>query len=99
MFLNRNLLSINANQTGFNLGSGACSSDSQCPRNAPYCSKFGYCRTEAGYANGGDGPPADPNAGKCGDNSHCPRRAPHCSKFGYCQETAQHGTNGGAGWG
>ena len=74
--------------------SGACASDSQCPPTAPYCSKFGYCRPEAGYANGGDGPPADPNAGKCGTDTDCPDWAPYCSKFGYCQETNEFGSGG-----
>ena len=77
-------------------GSGKCSSDSGCPSYAPYCSKFGYCRSESGYANGGSGPPADPNAGKCFSNQGCPKWAPHCSKFGFCQETPQHGTGGPA---
>jgi len=52
---------------------------------------------EAGYANGGDGPPADPNAGKCNVKADCPKWAPHCSKFGFCQETPEFGSDGPAG--
>ena len=46
------------------------------------------------YANGGDGPPADPDAGKCGVKADCPDWAPHCSDFGFCRETAEFGSSG-----
>ena len=59
---------------------GACSSDADCPSEAPRCSEWGYCQ------QGG---------GECSSNLDCTDDNPVCSEWGFCQ-SASYQQGGGA---
>ena len=60
---------------------GACSSDADCPSEAPKCSEWGYCQ------QGG---------GECSSNLDCTDDHPVCSEWGFCQSASYQQGGGGA---